>query len=299
MEPGYDGELFILAFDHRGSFKKKMFSIGEPQPGDQERLEAAKTVVWQGFKQALDNGLPAGAGILVDEEMGAAVAREARHLGVPFAMPVERSGQPVFDFEYADDFGSHIEEYDPTFAKVLVRWNPDDDPETKGVQGERLSALSAWLRDRGRLFLFELLVPPSDAQLESAATVDDYDRRLRPGLMLQAIDEIRSHGVEPDIWKIEGIDDGEDCEAVAALTMADGRKRVRSVVLGRGADSARVEHWLEAAAPVDGYAGFAIGRSIWWDAIEAWRDGKVDEATAAEQIAASYRRFIDVYSQAT
>lgn len=296
MDLGYDGSLFILAFDHRGSFKSKMFGITEETPADTARLRAAKRLVWQGFLAAHAAGLPAGAGILVDEEMGSDVAREATAHGVPLAMPVEKSGQNVFDFEYGEAFGDHIAAFDPTFAKVLVRWNPDDADAVKGEQAERLARLGDWLHGSGRRFLFELLVPASAQQMEMAGgDAGVYDSRIRPVLMLQTITELRAAGVEPDVWKIEGIDSTEDCRLIADLTMAGGRTGVKSVVLGRGADDAKVDHWLRMGAPVPGYAGFAIGRSIWWDAVAGWRDGTLDEEAAAAAIAENYRRFIDVY----
>lgn len=299
MNLGYDGDLFLLAFDHRGSFKSKMFGIDEATAVDIARFEAAKHLVWAGFEAASEAGLPAGAGILVDEEMGADVARAARAAGVPFAMPVEKSGQDIFDFEYGDEFAAHIEEFDPTFAKVLVRWNPDDAADMKALQSERLARLCDWLHAEGRLFLFELLVPASTRQKELAAgDADAYDREIRPALMLQTIEELRTAGVEPDIWKIEGIDSSDDCRLVADLVRSGGRDRVACVVLGRGADEAKVGHWLSAAAPVAGYAGFAIGRSIWWDAVAAWRDEKITPAESAARIGHAYRRFIDVYQTA-
>ncbi|HEX5631529.1 MAG TPA: DUF2090 domain-containing protein, partial [Acidimicrobiia bacterium] len=224
MDLGYHGRLFILAFDHRGSFKKKMFGITTETPDDTAKLHAAKALVWDGFARAHAAGLPDGSGILVDEEMGAAVATTAAALGVPFAMPVERSGQDVFDFEYGDDFGKHIEKFEPTFAKVLVRWNPDDDPAIKGQQGERLARLGDWLHSTGRRFLFELLVPASARQLESVAgDPEAYDTRIRPDLMLEVITELRRAGVEPDVWKIEGIDSAAACRQIADLTRAGGR----------------------------------------------------------------------------
>ncbi len=297
MDLGYDGSLFILAMDHRGSFKSKMFGLsGEPDAEARAQLQAAKRLVWNGFRAAHEAGVPDGAGVLVDEEMGAGVAREARDLGVPLAVPVERSGQRTFDFEYGDDFGAHIEEFDPTFSKVLVRWNPDDEPALKAEQGGRLKVLSDWLRDRETKFLFELLVPASDRQLELVGgDATAYDSRIRPILMLEAIAELQGAGVEPDVWKIEGVDEQADCELLAALTMSGGRSGVRSVVLGRGADDAKVEHWLRSGAPVAGYAGFAIGRTIWWDGVAGWKDGSLEESAATDLIAANYRRFIDVY----
>ena len=301
MEFGYDGRLFVLAFDHRGSFKTKMFGIGgrEETPEETERLREAKSLVWEGYLSAAESGLPDGAGVLVDEEMGADVARAAKERGVTLAMPVECSGQPVFDFEYGDEFGDHIEAFDPDFAKVLVRWNPDDSDPIKAVQSDRLKRLSDWLHESDRRLLFELLVPASERQMEAVGGDGAaYDTHVRPILMLRVIQEILDAGIEPDVWKIEGIDATEHCALVADLTMAGGREGVKSVVLGRGADDAKVDHWLRQGAPVPGYAGFAIGRSIWWDGVAAWKDGSMERSAAAAAIGEGYRRFIDVYTGA-
>jgi myo-inositol catabolism protein IolC len=302
MALGYDGRLYILAFDHRGSFRR-MFGIEGRAPAEDEfeTLKDGKKVVWEGFKRALERGAPKdSAGILVDEEMGTDVAREASEMGVNLAMPVEKSGEEVFDFEYGDDFGDHIEDFDPTFSKVLVRYNPDDPAEGKRTQIERLKRLSDWLHERDRKFLFELLVPASDAQLEKVdGDSKRYDRELRADLMLDVIGDLQGGGVEPDIWKIEGLDDREDCERVAQAIRTDGRDDVVAVVLGRGADADPVNHWLRQGAPVDGYVGFAVGRTIWRDPVQAFVDGGTSREEAVETIASNYRSFIDVYEEAS
>ena len=301
MALGYDGTLFVLAFDHRGSFKRK-FGVGDDAtPEEMETLRDAKRLVWEGFQQALEMGAPKDqAGILVDEEMGADIAREAKDLGVQFAMPVEKSGQPIFDFEYGEDFGEHITDFDPTFSKVLVRWNPNDPQEEKDAQGPRLKRLGDWLRDNGRLYLFELLVPATDEDLARVdGDKDRYDTELRPQLTIGAIKEIQDFGVEPDIWKIEGLDDAGDCERLSeTIRTGEGRDAVCAVVLGRGADDAKVDHWLQTGAPVDGYQGFAIGRSIWSDEVDAFVDGSRGREEAARNIGENFLRFVNVYRDA-
>jgi len=295
---GYRGDLFILAFDHRGSFEKQLFGIsGRPGPDDARRITDAKTVIFEGFLAALDAQVPRdSAGLLVDEQYGADLARRARKDGLILAMPVEKSGQAEFDFDHGDRFGDRIEDFDPTFAKVLVRYNPEGDRDMNGRQAARLKTLSDWLHERSRKLLFELLVPAEPAQLgEVAGDGDRFDRELRPKLMLQSIGELRDHGVEPDVWKIEGLDQAEHCRAAADLARADGRDGVACVVLGRGADASAVERWLRAAAGVQGYRGFAIGRTIWWDALKAYLDDSADRAAAVERISSTYRRMIDVW----
>jgi len=298
MALGYSGDLYILAFDHRGSFQKKMFGIkGEPTAEQTETIADAKRVIFEGFLTALGEGAPRDTGgLLVDEQFGSDVAKEAHKEGLLLAMPVEKSGQDEFDFDHGDDFGAHIEEFDPAFSKVLVRYNPEDDQEMNRRQSERLKRLSDWLHHNGRKFLFELLVPGTKDQMQQVGGDSDrYDREVRPNLMLAAIRELLAQGIEPDIWKIEGLDKREDCEAIAQLVRSDGRSGVVCVVLGRGANDAVVDHWLRQGAGVPGYVGFAIGRTIWWDALEGYLAGDMTREDAAAQISANYRRFIATY----
>jgi myo-inositol catabolism protein IolC len=301
MALGYDGKLYILAFDHRGSFQKKMFGIeGDPTPEQTETIADAKHLIFEGMVKATEKGVDAECtGTLVDEQFGGDIPEQARKLGLQLAMPVEKSGQNDFDFEYGDAFGEHIERFDPDFSKVLVRHNPDGDAEMNAGQVKRLKILSDWLHENDRKFLFELLVPAEDHQLESVGgDTDRYDAELRPELMRRAIEEYQQAGVEADVWKIEGVDAREDCEMLAKQTRAGGRDNVVCVLLGRGASDEKVDHWLRQAAGVDGFVGFAIGRTIWWDALKGFLDGSVEREAAAQQIADNYLRFVDLYKDA-
>ncbi len=300
MGLGYDGKLYILAFDHRGSFTKRFGVEGDPTPEDTQRFADGKHLIFEGVEAALSRGAdPSVTGVLVDEQFGGPtqVPEQAKARGIKLAMPVEKSGQNEFDFDYGEDFGAHIERYDPDFSKVLVRYNPDGDAEMNRRQVERLRRLSEWLHEHDRKFLFELLVPAEEAQLTSAGGDSDrYDAELRPDLMCRAIAELQDCGVEADIWKIEGVDERADCERIAAQCRAGGREDVVCVVLGRGADDDKVDHWLRQGAPVEGYVGFAIGRSIWGEPLKAFIDGSLSREEAAAQVADNYLRFVDVYT---
>jgi myo-inositol catabolism protein IolC len=303
MALGYDGKLYILAFDHRGSFQKKMFGIeGEPDEEQTATISDAKHLIFEGLLKASEQGAePQVTGCLVDEQFGEpkGIPQEAKQRGLKLSMPVEKSGQNEFDFQYGDDFGEHIETFDPDFSKVLVRYNPDGDQEMNQRQSERLKRLADWLHEHDRKFLFELLVPAEDSQLEQVGGDEDrYDSELRPELMRRAITELQDLGVEADIWKIEGIDSQEDCKRIADCCRRDGRDGVVCVVLGRGADDEKVDHWLKQGAPVDGYAGFAIGRTIWWDALKGFLEGDIEREEASDRIARNYLRFVEVYTQA-
>jgi myo-inositol catabolism protein IolC len=298
MTLGYDQTLYILAFDHRGSFKKLFGISGEPTREEFERICDGKMMIYEGFQRAIAEGALAkeDGGVLVDEEFGADVARKAKADGVKLAMPVEKSGQEEFDFEYGEAFGDHIEDFDPTFSKVLVRYNPEWDPEINKGQLERLRRLSDWLHERDRKFLFELLVPATESQLAGVGGDGErYDQEVRPRLMMEIIPTAQDAGVEPDIWKIEGLEDRDQCRRIAELVRRGGRDRVSCVVLGRGADDAKVDAWLRAGSGVPGYIGFAIGRSIFGESIKGVSKATMDRETATALIAENYARFIAVY----
>jgi myo-inositol catabolism protein IolC len=158
---GFNKPLCILPFDHRGSFQKKMFGWDGPLSAEQtSEISGAKRVIYDAFTSAIAAGVPKEkAGILVDEQFGADILRDASADGYLTACPVEKSGQDEFDFEYGNDFARHIESFHPTFSKVLVRYNPEGDKELNRRQSARLRRLSDYLhslRSRSR-FMFELL----------------------------------------------------------------------------------------------------------------------------------------------
>jgi myo-inositol catabolism protein IolC len=293
--------FYMLSFDHRGSLEKELLELTtEPDADERARISSLKAIIYAGFRHAVAGGAPKDAcGVLVDEEFGAGIARSAKAAGYTLAMPVEQTGRQEFEFEYGDQFGAHIEAFDPTFAKVLLRYNPDGDPQLNGRQEAKLARLTSWLRDHHRDLLLELLVPATEAQLGQVdGDGDAYDRTLRPALVVRALAALQDAGVEPRIWKVEGLDDSADCERVVAQARRAGRDDVECVVLGRGADRARVADWLQQAAPVPGYIGFAVGRTIWEDVLREHLDGRLDPAAASERIADEYRRLIDVYAAA-
>lgn len=302
MTRGFDQPLYVLPFDHRGSFQTKMFGWQDPlSPEQTAEIAAAKRVIYDGFEAAVAGGVPKNkAGILVDEQFGAAILHDAAGRGYATACPAEKSGQDEFDFEYGEDFARHIEAFAPTFCKVLVRYNPEGDQAMNRRQAERLSRLSEYLQGNGRSrFMFELLVPAEKAQLDRAkGDKHAYDLEIRPGLMLRAMEELQDARVEPDVWKIEGLDRREDCEKIVAVARRGGRDRVGCIILGRGEDDRKVREWLTTAAGVPGFIGFAVGRTVFWDPLVAFREKKTPREAAVAEVARRYRQFADVFERA-
>jgi 5-dehydro-2-deoxygluconokinase len=239
------------------------------------------------------------AGVLADEQFGAAVLRDAARQGYITACPAEKSGQDEFDFEYGEDFAKHIEAFNPTFCKVLVRYNPEGDAALNRRQAERLKRLSDYLHGSNRLFMFELLVPAEEAQLKQVGgDKKRYDLEVRPRLMVETIRQLQDAGVEADVWKIEGLDRREDCAKIVEVARRGGRDRVGCIVLGRGEDDRKVREWLATAAGVPGFIGFAVGRTTFWDPLVDYRAKKVTREAAVAEIARRYREWVDIFEKA-
>lgn len=298
---GYDQPLYVLPFDHRATFSKNMFGWHEPlSPEQTAEIAAVKQVIYDGFQAAVAGGVrKERAGILVDERFGAAILHDAARQGFITACPAEKSGQDEFDFEYGADFARHIEQFNPTFCKVLVRYNPGGDKELNVRQTARLKQLSDYLHAHNRLYMFELLVPPEKAQLERLKNDKRaYDLELRPALMVEAIQELQDAGVEADVWKIEGIDRKEDCQKIVAVARRGGRDKVGCIILGRGESDEHVHLWLTTAASVPGFIGFAVGRTTFWEPLVDYRAKKITRDAAVARIATTYREWVDVFEKA-
>ncbi len=296
---GYSQDLYILAFDHRGTITKGLLGVEgrEPTQDEANKVSEMKKIIFDGFLKANEYGITGGdPAILVDETFGLEVQQKAKEMNIKFAAPVEKSGQKVFDFEYGEQFGEKINEVGADFIKILVRWNPDDEEEIRETQGNRIKELSDWLTENDKKFLLEFLVPATEEQLASVENDQArYDSEIRPKLAVKVVEEMRERGADPDIWKIEGLDTSEDCEKVAQAIRTGDREGVIAVVLGRGASDEKVNEWLKAGSSVEGYKGFAIGRSIFWDALKGFHEGEKSREEAVEEIAQSYLGFLSVY----
>jgi myo-inositol catabolism protein IolC len=297
---GYRLPLYLLPFDHRHSYLSGMFGFTPPLTADQHAAVVdSKRLIYEGFRQALGGDLPISkAGLLVDEEFGAGILHDARANGFITALSTEKSGSDEFELEYGEAFAEHIAAFDPTFAKALVRYNPEGDAALNQRQKARLRRLSESCRATDRRFMFELLVPATPAQMESVGGDQAaYDLEVRPSLMLRTIVELQDAGVEPDVWKIEGLDRREDCERVVATARRDGRVDVGCIVLGHGADEHKVVCWLTVAASVPGFIGFAVGRTTFWDAVADFVGKRATRSEAVARIAQRYHEWAAIFAR--
>ncbi|MFA7169367.1 MAG: DUF2090 domain-containing protein [Candidatus Paceibacterota bacterium] len=291
-------EIFVLPFDHRGSFVEEMFGIlGKPTPEEMNRVIFFKEIIYNGFKIAMENGVvPKESGaILVDEEFGDEIIKDAKQNGYKVSICAEKSGQKEFDFEFGDNFREHISKYQPEYVKALVRYNPDGDQDLNMRQIEKLKILSDFCHKEGYKFMLEPLVPATEKQMEILeGDKDAYDREMRPQLMELMIEEFQDGEIEPDIWKIEGLEEKEDYEMLVEQVCA-GDRESNIIILGRHASDEQVEEWLKVGADVNGVVGFAVGRTIFWDALLEYKAGEITSGEASQKIAGRYEYFYKIF----
>jgi myo-inositol catabolism protein IolC len=294
--PENDDPLFILAMDHRESFGTSLFGVvGDPDPRQLTDMRIAKELIYNGLVEGAPSIVGGRAGVLVDEQLGSVVIDRAREAGVVLAVPIEASGHDWFTLEYGDAWLDHVERIRPDYAKVLVRDNPHFDQTRRAAQLESLAAVATGLRESGFPLLYELIVPPAPGQMQGVdGDALRFDTEIRPGLVAELIDENYAHGIEPDIWKVEGLETVAACRDVAEAAAA-GDRAASLIVLGRDAPVDRVDHWLRTASQVDRFVGFAIGRTIWEGAVRDFEaSGRThdDRATAVAEISARYAHFV-------
>ncbi|MCL5010495.1 MAG: DUF2090 domain-containing protein [Patescibacteria group bacterium] len=298
---GYNKFLFILPFDHRSTFMKGMFGIdGRPPTNEETRtIKGLKRIIYEGFKKAIEKTIKKeDAAILVDEQFGEEILKDAVSSGIITLLTVEKSGQKEFALEYGSDFGEHIKKFNPDFAKALVRYNPEDPQDLKDRQRQKLKILSEFCHGQGYKFLVEVLIEPTEGELKKAnGDKSLYDRNTRPSLAIDVVSEFQEAGIEPDVWKMEGMETRDSYQKLVNQAKADGGNDVGVVVLGRGAKPSQVEKWIYEAAGVPGVIGFAVGRTVFWEPLVSFRDQRISEEEAADQIAANFIHFYTLFKK--
>jgi 5-dehydro-2-deoxygluconokinase len=266
----------MLAADHRWQWEEWC----DQQRVARSRIPDTKRVALDGLLAARRRSAEAqqSAAFLVDQQYASTEVARARRAGLPVGTPVERAG--VFPLEWgADPFWNAAV---GDFAKVLVRHSPAWDAAVRSEQFSKLKTLGDWCRANNRVFLLEVLVMTSDEEREDEL----------PGFIRHAY----AAGVIPHYWKIEGSTSTRAMQKVdAAVAERPGPKLV---ILGKAAGFDVIEAWFRTAATMKTAAGFAIGRSVYWQPAADYLLDKIDETAAAEEIANNYLRVIDAWKAA-
>lgn len=295
---GYKKNLFILPFDHRSSFIQ-LFGFTNPDlsSGEKTTIAQAKEIIYSAFKNAVEQEISKEqAAILIDEEYGDKIIRDAISQNYNVILTTEKSGQREFIFEYADAFMKHIEKYRPTFVKALIHYNPNDDPLSKMRQQQKLEILSNYCHENSYKFLLEVLVSPTDSQLKEVNGNNDlYDSAIRPNLTVKAIEELQNANVEPDIWKLEGMENEDSYKIVSLQTRKEERDNVGIVILGRSENRDKVEKWIKSGNKIKGIIGFAIGRTVFWEPLTDYKNGKIEKEEAIKIISNNFLHFYNIF----
>lgn len=299
---GYKKNLFILPFDHRSSFAKLFgFTNEELSTDEKKKITTAKEIIYQAFEKSMSKGiLKEEAAILVDEEYGDKIIQDAINKKYNVILTTEKSGQKEFTFEYGDEFGKHIEKYAPHFVKALIHYNPNDDPLSKMRQQQKLEILSNYCHQNSYKFLLEVLVSPTESQLiDVSGNSQLYDAQVRPNLTAKAIEELQNANVEPDIWKIEGMENEDSYKIVVLQAQKEERKNVGIVILGRAENQDKVGEWIKAGNKIKGIIGFAIGRTLFWEPLTEYKNGKITKEQTIEMISNKFIYFYNLFTHHT
>jgi len=268
--------LGILPFDHRSTFIKELLAFPYPTrtSAQHHKVVKIKQIIFDAFLHARSSVKnPEELAILVDEEFGAPILREAKKCHIPFALAVEKSGQAVFDFEYGKKFSAHITKWKPTHAKALVRYDITQKTDNE-LQRARLKLLSDFCAKEGIGFMLELLVAGPGTRFAQ---------------LYQTMQEIIAEGISPTVWKVEGMATTGQWKKLRALTNA------KIIVLGRGDTKTHVIAWLIIAAKSRVVDGFAVGRTVFLKPLMDFRDKKIDRVSTVERIKKNYLYFINLW----
>lgn len=290
-------ELLMLPFDHRASFER-ITGVKEGQKPSKEQvkqIEDYKEIIYEAYMKCVGQRTVTkqNSALLVDSQYGKTVMKSAAKDGVIFATCIEKSGKAVFEFEY-QDYKKTIRVLNPTIVKVLVRYNPENLKKDNELQLTRLKELSDYCKSIAKLFLFELLVPPTVEQKKKYG--EKFDEIARAKLTVKAIKEIHAFGIEPEIWKIEGEDTKEEMYAVVNEAVNQNAK-TGVIVLGRGENKHKVEQWLNVAKGTPSVIGFAVGRTVFQQPLMEFASGKISREATVKKIADEYAHFVKIWMQ--
>jgi len=294
---GYNKPLYILPFDHRNTFLKSMYHVDTLNEKQIEQIKEFKKIIYLGFKWAIKKGVPKeNAAILIDDQYGKEVMQLAKEDRVAVLYTLEKSGVEFVEFAHAN-WQEKVKQYNPEFCKMLVKYNPDDENLQKEQKLSVLKIASDFTHENGYKFLIEPLIPATNQQLTKVNNnKDEYDQKIRPLLTIAMIKEMQEAGVEPDIWKLEGMNLEDDYKNVVRQARFDNRENVSVVILGRGANFEKVSNWLRVGAKVNGVIGFAVGRTIFWEALEEYREGKISSGDAVIKIGGNFMKCYEIFT---
>jgi RpiB/LacA/LacB family sugar-phosphate isomerase len=285
--------LYILPFDHRGSFKK-IIGVQDPlTKKDVQKIKDYKQIIYSAFKKAKLS--KEDAGILVDETYGKGILLSAKKKKIITCYTLEKSGQKEFFFD-RKDYRNRLSYFKPSYAKVLLRYNPAGNKAMNKRQAKKLAELTKYLKKVNVGFLLEVLEIPTEKQLKKYKTKTNFDHKLRAKLMVKAISELQQAGVDPEIWKLEGLYKKELMQKVADQ-VTSFNPQARIVVLGRGENEKKAAHWIKEGAKVEAVIGFAVGRTVFKQPLLDYQSKKLNKSQTIDKITHNYLHFVNIFEK--
>ncbi len=274
---GNCSNLRVFAFDHRSQLEEmEGYTPAKGGAFKELCLKAAMRVM----------GDDDGYGILCDNRIGRQALHAASGSGLWIGRPTELPGSVPIEFEpeLGSDLGQFNEWARENVVKLLVFCHPDDTPEQRALQENRVKRLFDATRRNKLEFLLEII--PS-----AIGTVDDTTAATLISQFYQA-------GVYPDWWKLEPMKTKEAwANTIAAIEHYDPYTR-GIVVLGLDAAEDQLASSFEVAAGFSLVKGFAVGRTIFGDAARSWMKGELDDVTAINQMSERYARLCEIWDTA-
>ena len=294
-----DTPKMVLAIDHRFDLFTELLSASpvHPTAAERERAASLKQVVFEGLLKAVENGVPKSeAAVWTDSDLGESILLRARGMNLNTMMSVERARVAEFRFEDALGFSERMSNLDVTYAAARVPYNPGEESMVNEAQQRKLRRLSEIARSSSPGLTLELIMRPTQAQLDQSGSVEAWDTDVRPSLIVQAIHELQDAGVEPDLWALRGIDNAAAMATATAQAQVDDRKA--GVLFTLGGEMELDQDLINLAARTPGCRGIVFGPAIYADHLRAYNEEEIDRDEASVRIAERYNAAYISYTAA-
>ena len=272
--------LLLFAADHRDRFQELAAAHGRSE----EDIRRFKWLMLELVREVARSRLDVG--ILLDDRFGEEPLAQASGERFWLGRPIEAPGSLPLAFEGGRDPGVLLRSWPRRqCVKCLVRYHPEDPAALRAEQEERLLTLFEASRATGHELLLEVL--PGERSTPQSA-----------GLLAAILERFYDLGLYPDWWKLPDPGSVEGWRAVAAILKARDPDCRGVLLLGQDASLEDLACAFRRAVQVPVVRGFAIGRTIWRPAAEAWFAGRIGDAEAVAAMAAVYRRLIALWEEA-
>ena len=272
-------QILSFAIDHRKHLEDLADRLGAPR----EKISAFKCLAVKAMAK-VSKGKP-GYGTLLDDKYGREAMFDAEKLGLWIARPVEEPGSRPLRFEFSQEMGGRLIEWPVSHTiKCLALYHPDDPPQMKRKQQQKLTHLYLAAQIVGRELLVEIVASKNGPMLDDTVS--------------RVMDELYEVGIKPDWWKLEPQANGAAWDAIGKVIDARDPLCRGVVVLGLDAPEAELAKGFKIVADKLHVKGFAVGRTIFLEAAEAWLGSKMTDAEAVENMAAKYASLVKIWNEA-